>query len=266
MQTLIPLADDFNLEKILKYKPFFFFFGTNSERTIIHKGEPLRLSFTQKHNSLVIEFNREINSLEQKQIADRISFGLGAQEVLSEFYGIAKNDKVLKNFSDVIYGNRLLSAYDDFEALVSIIASQNVTFAQYKKMVGKIVDAFGGGEYFPTALEVLQKKELLKECGLGYRTEFIENIAEHMRFRNCADLDTLHTVKGIGPYSLDIFRLFQLRDYNAFYVDVLIKKIFRENYGFEWEIDKDVREFAKMKFGKFQGLAEIYLQKFLNDV
>ncbi|MCK4551042.1 MAG: hypothetical protein KAT91_03745, partial [Candidatus Aenigmarchaeota archaeon] len=166
---------------------------------------------------------------------------------------------------DVIYGNRLLSAYDDFEALASIIASQNVTFSQYKKMVGKIVDIFGEGVYFPIALEVLQKKELLKECGLGYRTEFIENIAEHMRFRNCANLDTLHTVKGIGPYSLDIFRLFQLRDYNAFYVDVLIKKIFRENYGFEWETDKDVRDFSKRKFGKFRGLAEIYLQKFLND-
>ncbi len=163
MRFSIPLVDDFDLKKILKYNPFFFFFKNVPERTIIHKGEPLKLSFSQKHSSLVIDFYGKIKEEEQKKIASRISFCLGAKENLSEFYAIAENDKVLKNFSDAIYGNRLLSAYDDFEALVSIIASQNVTFAQYKKMVGKIVEIFGEGEYFPTALEVLQKKGLLKE-------------------------------------------------------------------------------------------------------
>ncbi|MCK4968145.1 MAG: hypothetical protein KAS12_03750, partial [Candidatus Aenigmarchaeota archaeon] len=175
------------------------------------------------------------------------------------------NDKVLKEFSEQIYGNRLLSAYDDFEALVSIIASQNVTFLQYKKMVRNIVDAFGGGNYFPSATDIRQKKELLKDCGLGYRTKFIKNIAEYMKFKRQADFDSLSRINGIGPYSLDIFRLFQLRDYNSFYVDILIKKIFKENYDFNWENDKDVRDFAKRNFGRFQGLAEIYLQKFLND-
>ncbi|NOR84496.1 hypothetical protein GQ473_00110 [archaeon] len=261
----IRIKDDFDLEKILKYKPFFFFFSNEPTRTILHNGKPLRLDFTQKRDKLEILFDRKIDNLEQQQIIKRISFCFGAKENLSDFYTMAQNDTVLKEFSEQIYGNRLLSAYTDFEALVSIVASQNVTFLQYKKMVGNIVELLGDGVYFPSTTEILQKKELLKSCGLGYRTKFIEAIADHMKFKKQAEVDSLYSVNGIGPYSLDIFRLFQLRDYNNFYVDVLTKKIFKENYGFDWKTDKDVRNFAKQKFGKFQGLAEIYLQKFLND-
>ena len=265
MQTSIPLADDFNLEKILKYKPFFFFFSNEPTRTIIHNDVPLAIDFAQKNQTLELLFSRDIERKEADAITKRIAFCLGAKENLFDFYTMAKNDRVLKRFSEQIYGNRLLSAYDDFEALVSIIASQNVTFLQYKKMVGKIVELLGDGVYFPSAIEILQKKELLKNCGLGYRTKFIEAVAEYMTHKKNVDVDSLYRVNGIGPYSLDIFRLFQLRDYNNFYVDVLTKKIFRDNYGYDWKTDKDVRDFAKQKFGKFQGLAEIYLQKFLND-
>ena len=70
----------------------------------------------------------------------------------------------------------------------------------------------------------------------------------------------------MGSYSKNIYVLFQKRKWDYFYVDTLIKKIFKERYGFEGKKKKEIRGFATRKFGGYSGLMEVYLQKFLNDV
>lgn len=266
-EIVIPLACDFSLDNIVRHKPFFFFFSDKAERAVKVGGKLVTMSFFQEGQRLIVKYDSELDSSEVDFIYERISYCLGTMDELSDLYSICSEDKVLSRFSDKIYGNRLLSAFSDFEALVSIICSQNVSFAQYKAMVLNIVDAYGAGLVFPGPLDILADAGLLKGCGVGYRADYIVNIARFMSGKDVVDdVYTLSSVKGIGPYSIDIFMLFQKRQYDFFYVDSLIKKIIREDYGSDLSSDKDIRQFAKNHWGKYKGLCEVYLQKFLNDV
>ncbi len=266
MNVKIPVADDFNLFNIMKFKPFFFFFGDAPVRTVLYKGKLVGLEFFQDSGFLSVNIDGDVDKKGAGFLKDRIAYCLGIREELSDFYTIVRDDKVLCKHYDAIYGNRLLSAFSDFEAAVSIICSQNVSFRQYKAMVRKIVDAYGEGVYFPGPEQILERPDVLSKCcGVGYRDRFIVDMCKCFRFRDKTDLMRMSEVRGFGQYSMDIFRLFQLRDYGYFYVDRLIGKIFRSFYGAELLNDFEVRSFGKRKFGKFAGLAEVYLQKFLCD-
>ncbi len=266
-EIVIPLAYDFSLDNIVRHKPFFFFFSDKAERAVKVGGKLVTMSFFQEDLRLIVKYDSELDLSEVDFLYERISYCLGTMDELSDLYSICQEDKVLLRFMDKIQGNRLLSAFSDFEALVSIICSQNVSFAQYKAMVAKIVDAYGSGLVFPEPCDVLSDTGLLKGCGVGYRADYIVNIARFMSGKDeVDDAYELSSVKGIGPYSIDIFMLFQKRQYDFFYVDSLIKKIIRDDYGSDLLTEKDIRQFAKNHWGKYKGLCEVYLQKFLNDV
>lgn len=261
----IALAKDFSLEKIVKYRPFFFFFDAVPERSVLLQGMPLEMKFRQDGQKLIVELPREIEPKYRDFLEKRLAYCLGAGEDLSGFYAMCEHDEVLSKFLPSIEGNRLISAFDDFEAVVSIICSQNVGFDQYKEMVKRVIKTYGYKKCFPIPRDIMQRKGAISDCGVGYRDAFILEATNKMFFKSTLSDDDLNNMHGIGPYSRDIFRLFQRRDYSAFYVDTLIKKIFREQYGANLESDADIRAFAQRKFGEYSGLAEIYLQKFLND-
>ncbi len=265
-KIVLSLRDDFNLDKIVRHQPFFFFFSDKAERSVKVNGKLVTMSFFQDGQRLIVDSDARLDKDETVFLKERISYCLGTMEDFSDLYMTCRADRVLGRFMDKIMGNRLLSAFTDFEALVSIICSQNVSFAQYKAMVAKIVDAYGEGKVFPDPEDILADLSLLKRCGVGYRSEYIENIARFMREKTeVDDAYRLSSVKGIGPYSVDIFMLFQKRRYDFFYVDSLIKKIIRNDYGSDIVSDKDVRMFAENHWGKYKGLCEVYLQKFLYD-
>ncbi|RLG15379.1 MAG: hypothetical protein DRN71_01490 [Candidatus Nanohalarchaeota archaeon] len=265
MIVKMPVADDFSLSNIIKYKPFFFFFGDAPIRTVLYKKKPVLLEFFQDGNYLEMKIDGDVDAEGVEFLKERVSYCLGINEEFSDFYTIVRDDKVLNCHYDSIYGNRLLSAFSDFEAAVCIICSQNVSFRQYKIIIGKIVDAYGEGVYFPEPGQILARPQILLKCGVGYRDKFIVDMCRYFRSKDKTDLMRMSEVLGFGPYSMDIFRLFQLRDYGYFYVDRLIKKIFKSAYRVDLLNDFEVRSFAKKKFGKFAGLAELYLQKFLCD-
>lgn len=260
-------AASLDFEKIMKYKPFFFFFHDEPVRSVLLQGSHVEMQFSQAEPKagLRVAFNKELGEPHKKYLANRISYCFGTNEDLRSFYAVCEHDMILSKFLDKIEGNRLISAFDDFEAIVSIICSQNVSFAQYKDMVAKLVKAYGYKGCFPAPRDIISKPHLMADCGVGYRGAFIMEAAKKMHLNPLLSDDDLINMHGIGPYSRDIFRLFQRRDYSAFYVDTLIRKIFKEQYGANLETDADVRRFADKLFGKFAGLAEIYLQKFLND-
>lgn len=263
-QIVLPVSEDFCLDKIIRHQPFFFFFSSLSSRVIRIGGELVTMSFSQSGSEIIVDLDATLDSDVLEGIKERVAYCLGTMDNLSDFYTICSDDKILSGFMDGIHGNRLLSAFTDFEALVSIICSQNVSFSQYKKMVLKIVEVYGGA--FPSASDILDDTSLLSGCGVGYRAAYIENVAMFMKGKDIVDdAYRLSSVVGIGPYSIDIFMLFQKRQYDFFYVDSLIKKIIRNDYGVDISSDKDIRAFAQNHWGRYRGLCEVYLQKFLYD-
>jgi 3-methyladenine DNA glycosylase/8-oxoguanine DNA glycosylase len=164
---------------------------------------------------------------------------------LREFYEICKKDKVLSRFLDRIIGTRIISAFSDFEALVGAIISQNNSYRNYRKQMFKLYKRLN-------FVQSNYKERILKELGIGYKVKYLVELA------NKFGKVELEKIKGIGKYSLNLFRIFQLRDYNSFYVDCLIEKIFREEY----RIKSNLEKISKKLFSNYRGLAEAYLQRF----
>lgn len=245
MLAEIKVRSDFDFGKNLESRPFLFFFDSKPERKIRIDDRLVDFAFRQRGKTLEVETDKPVGSLEA-----RLEKWFGIGEDFSEFRGLCKKDHVLKTHLDGIKGIRLFSAPDDFEALVCIICSQMTGFPQYKSMTRKIYEAYG---FFPGPKDVLARPGLLDGCGVGYRKKFILALA-----KSFPEWST-----GLGQYSKNIFALFQRRDYSSFYEDSLIGKIARERYGFK---GKNIREFASGKWGRWAGLAEVFLQKFLRDL
>ncbi len=257
---------DFDLDKIVKHMPFFFFITYKPERAVHIDGKLVTMSFRQQGDNISVDLDKDISEESVSVLSERVAYCLGTNEEFSDFYTICEDDVFLSEHLDKIKGNRLLSSYTDFEALVSIICSQNVTFKQYKSMVKRIVDAYGEGLFFPSPGQILSDPSLLKSCGVGYRSDYIVNVARYMDGKDSVDdAYRLLEIKGIGQYSLDLFILFQKRMYDYLYMDSLIRKIVKDDYGTGITSDKEIRSFARSHWGRYKGLAEVYLQKFLYD-
>lgn len=242
----IKLSTDFNLDKTLRYKPFLFFFKGNAERTVKYKGELITLRLKQNGDVLFIETDKKTDA----EFIERIRYCLGADEDLKEFYELCLNDRILSKHIEEIKGLRIISAFSDFEALVSIICSQMVGFPQYISMLNKIYNAYG---YFPEKEDIIKYPEKLDSCSLGYRKQFILNLANEYGTK------PFNEIKGFGDYSVNIFNIFQKRDYSSFYKDCLITKIAKEHYNSEDAVQLSAR------WGCWKGIFEVYLQKFLRD-
>ncbi len=243
----LKVSSDFDFAKNLESRPFLFFFDVDGkpERRILVDGRLVNFRFRQHGKTLGVETDSKVADLREKL---ENWFGLG--EDMSGFYRLCKKDPVLRNYLGNIRGIRLFSAPDDFEACVCIICSQMTGFPQYKAMTRRIYEAYG---FFPGPKDILARPGLLDGCGVGYRKKFILSLAKSFP----------EWGPGLGGYSKNIFTLFQRRDYSSFYEDSLIRKIASEHYGFR---GKNVREFASRRWGKWAGLAEVFLQKFLRDL
>jgi N-glycosylase/DNA lyase len=130
----------------------------------------------------------------------------------------------------------------------------------------------------PAKLSCTGKEAMLAGCKLGYRTPYVFNTACEV----AAEKDWAKTIaalpyeearrqmmkfSGIGPKAADCVLLFAFQKYEAFPVDVWIRRIMREHYITTlsndsaltgWEYDT-IRRFARQHFGEYCGYAQEYL-------
>jgi 3-methyladenine DNA glycosylase/8-oxoguanine DNA glycosylase len=222
---------------------FYFFYEDEPIRKIYFKGKFLDIEVSQENNALLVEMPglRKENLL----LAQRIKYCLGLDEELSSFYKICRKDPVLKGRISDIENTRIISAFSDFEALVGAIISQNNSYKNYRK---KMLEVYQKWNFVPENFT----ERNLKDMGLGYKVPFLVNLAKDFGKKNLAE------IHGIGPYSRQLFEIFQKKNYSAFYMDCLTEKIMRERYG----ITKDFEAESWRLWGKWRGLAEAYLQRF----
>jgi len=255
------VAPDFDLEKNLCFRPFLLFphdvpkigvrFMTMNARMIV------TLELTQKAagKPVTISANRELGPAARAMISSRLAYCTGAREDLSEAHSLCRKDPVLSKYIHDIQGLRLFSAFNDFEGLLCILCSHMVSFNQYKKMIQRVYDAYGGA--FPEPSDVLMNPNALDECGLGYRGDYVINAAK--KFEKGFVINDVREVHGVGEYSENIFRLFQMRDYASFYEDSLTARIAKDYYG------TDAAGLKQLWGRKWCGLLEVFAQKFIND-
>ncbi|RLJ01083.1 MAG: hypothetical protein DRP06_00350 [Candidatus Aenigmatarchaeota archaeon] len=236
---------NFNFLKTFNSGLFYFFYDPEPVRKIIIGGKPITLKFKQTGNQLIISYSEEIEKDKKTNLINRIKYCLGLEEDLSEFYNICKKDIILKNHLEKIRDTRVISAFSDFEALVGAIISQNNSYRNYRIQMHRVYEKLN------FTREAYKEKNLC-ELKLGYKANYLLDLAKNFEKME------LKNIHGIGNYSINLFNIFQKRDYNYFYMDCLTEKIMRENY----KITENFEEASIKLWGKYRGLAEAYLQRF----
>ena len=155
---------------------------------------------------------------------------------------------------------------DPWETLVSFIISANNNIPRIKKIIEALCELLGervgGGYSFPTAEKIVSAGvEGLSPIRAGFRAKYIFDAAckvasgevslEHVK--NCGyenALTELKKIKGVGDKVANCVLLFGFGYYNAFPIDVWVKRVISKYYG---------EGFDPKTLGEYAGVAQQYL-------
>ena len=174
-----------------------------------------------------------------------------------------------------------------WECLVSYICSTNSNIPMIRRRIATIAQQFGkaiefeGNTYYafpePSSISC-RGHDGLTECRLGYRQPYVFDTSCSVTDEKGWE-ETIHRLpyedarcelmklKGVGPKAADCILLFAFQKYEAFPVDVWIRRIMQQNYlpdlsagspltGREYDA---IRRFAREHFGEYCGYAQEYL-------
>lgn len=203
----------------------------------------------------------------------------GLNEDLVSIYKNIDVDSVIHDAVIKFKGLRILNQ-DRWECLASYILSSNNNIPRIKNMIEALSMHFGRRlklgrleRYsFPSA-GVIAKASLneLRRLGLGFRAGYLSVAAKEISSKRL-DLTALEglkykdakerliLLKGVGDKISDCVLLFSFKKYEAFPVDVWIKRGMERSY-FSGDITpiKRLVEFARGHFGGYAGYAQEYL-------
>jgi len=187
-------------------------------------------------------------------------------------------DMVMRKAIEYGSGIRILKQ-DPWEILLSFIISANNRIPMIARSIGLLSQMYGkpieynGKTYysFPT-IEELAKAELedISKCRAGFRCKYIFE-AVKMVSEGIIDLDYIKSleedearkelmrVPGVGAKVADCIMLFSMEKYGTYPVDVWIKRITEYFYLHKDVSIKEIRQFARDKFGTLAGFAQQYL-------
>ncbi|MFH0772118.1 MAG: DNA glycosylase [Candidatus Omnitrophota bacterium] len=216
-----------------------------------------------------------------------------SKEALTEYFGLNENmPRILKEIdldSHIhkailkFHGLRVLNQ-DHWECLASYILSSYNNIARIKIMIEKLSRAFGERltlgcierRSFPSIEKIAAVNlSALKKLGLGFRASYLKKTAGDLLAKRL-DLDSLENLsyneaktkltrlKGVGEKVADCVLLFSFKKYEAFPVDVWIKRAVERFYFNGRPVSsKRAAEFAREYFGRYAGYAQEYLYHYM---
>ena len=191
---------------------------------------------------------------------------------------VSKDDKYMTEATNFGFGIHLLGQ-DMWETIVSFIISANNRIPQIKKTVKRISEKFGnpieyeGKTYytFPTPEKLACGTiEDFEGCGSGFRAKYIKSASEmiassaidiekvkKMNFEEA--MNELIKIPGVGKKVSSCVLLYGGQRYDAFPVDVWIKRIMESFYNANIKNLDSVYEYAYNKWDNLAGFAQQYL-------
>ncbi|MCQ2547588.1 MAG: 8-oxoguanine DNA glycosylase [Clostridia bacterium] len=176
-------------------------------------------------------------------------------------------------------GIRILKQ-DPWEAIISFIISQNNNIPRIKSSIEKLCQCYGKdlgeGHYaFPDIDTLADLNEGdLDQLKLGYRQAYIIHTAKKIKSLGAysyldkllgddydyeACYNELIQFKGIGPKVANCIALFGFNKFDAFPIDVWMKRVMNKLYGFEESDLEGMSAYAKEHFGEYRGIAQQHL-------
>ena len=155
---------------------------------------------------------------------------------------------------------------DAFETIISFIISANNNIPRIKKIIEALCtllgERVGNGYAFPTPESIVNAGiEGLAPIRAGFRTKYIVDAAqkvasgeislEYIKICGYTDaLNELKKIKGVGDKVANCVLLFGFGYYNAFPIDVWVKRVINKYYGEGFDPDT---------LGEYAGVAQQYL-------
>ena len=193
---------------------------------------------------------------------------------------LSEIDEYLKASAKFGYGIRILRQ-DFHEMIISFIISARNSIPMIKKSVeslsqslGEHIDTFNGKKYysFPT-MQALRDADLqlIRDAKTAFRAPYIQKTASIVVENNIKSSDfdklsldecseKLQELQGVGAKVADCIALFGLAKYDAFPVDVWVKRVIGEFYLQDVDMSlPKIRKFCIDKFGSLGGYAQQYL-------
>lgn len=262
------VVKDFNLDLTVKSGQFFYYEELGDNEFLLINGLDM-IKVKQLGNKIVFSGVDEEDLRELLGLTKDYDYFLEEMKVLLKKEDDPLVRRALKNFK----GLRIMSQ-DLHQAIISFICSSNANMKKIKKNVHLLAEKFGssksGKKTFPL-LKSLNDYEKILSCSTGYRAKYIykanellsEEFLEEIKKADYEEAKKLlMTIPGVGPKVADCICLFSLKHYEAFPVDVWVKRVMTNNYAEEIEKpynEKNILKFAKNHFGKYAG----YLQQYL---
>jgi len=229
-------------------------------------------------------------NVDENFIEDYFGLDDDLQKIRTEIGG----DEHIRNAIRELWGLRIVRQ-DPWECLISYICATYKSITAIKNMLLKLSKKFGekmplnGCDFytFPTPEKLAKTTESdLMECGLGYRAKYVLATSKRV-LENDFSLERLKKMPyqqakkelinfpGVGLKVADCILLFSLGKYEAFPVDVWVKRIILKHYAAHFPnsfIEKlstqeslsnaeyeQLNEFGREYFGEYAGYAQEYL-------
>lgn len=278
--NIIEEQDKIIIENIRDFEP----------RDIFECGQSFRWNVEEDGSYTGVAFGKVINVKKEK---DTVTFSNTNKKDFDDIwfdyfnldrdYGelkqILSKDDILKKSIGFGKGIRILRQ-DEWEILISFIISANNRIPMIKRAIDILSERYGSyiGEYrgkkyysFPKPEDLYRLSiEAVEDCKTGFRAKYIVNAAtvvatKQMDIYAIKNLPTedarreLMTFAGIGPKVSDCIMLFSMDKYDAFPIDIWVKRVMEHFYLDEDTSLKDIQKFAQEKFGIYAGFAQQYL-------
>jgi 3-methyladenine DNA glycosylase/8-oxoguanine DNA glycosylase len=194
-------------------------------------------------------------------------------------------DKVLMEAIKFGEGIRILRQ-DEWEILITFIISANNRIPMIKKAIKKISEKWGSpieynGQVYYTfpGPEILAEADVheIEGCGTGFRAKYISETAMKVALKeidlyNLKNIgyenarESLISLPGVGPKVSDCVLLFSMGYYEAFPVDIWVKRVMQYFYLAPDVSLPKIEKYAQDRFGKLSGFAQQYLFYYARDM
>ncbi|MBR4447650.1 DNA glycosylase [Methanobrevibacter sp.] len=260
------------------------------KQVVLVDGKPA--IFDVKQSGEFIDFNFT-GDVSKKEAVSKLKYIYDLDFDLDKFYKFLRNHAELAEMSEFCNGLRLFLAPNPFECVISSICSANNSIKRWTKSANDIKEKWGdeyeGFYTFPSANtlknvflddeeefkmtnidDTFKCKNNLKECGVGYRAQYMRNASElftlEMDLSEISKMsydeafESILKVPGVGPKVADCILLYGFNFKEAFPSDVWIKRIVSYLYfdGKDISVPK-VREFGMEEFGDNAGYVQLYM-------
>lgn len=205
---------------------------------------------------------------------------------LDAILGSIDKDPVIHDAILLHHGLRLIRQ-EPWECLISYICAQNANIPFIRRMITNMADMYGEsistpvgeGKCFPQpdVLASLEEPDL-RGCSLGYRSPYVLDTARRIaadsgwagrieKMGYVEAKEVLMDYRGVGPKVADCILLFAFQKFEAFPVDVWIRKVMYRHY-LKQACEKNslgcreyrfIGDFARQYFGNYAGYAQEYL-------